>query len=193
MNIGVDLDGVLFDTENYYRTLSMIYEVENNGSGEIDREALFFKERFGWSMEKSREFLRNTYVEVLENSSIMHCAKYVINKLKEKGHKLYIITARGSVIKEEIPITEKKLKEEGLEFDGYYYASKNKAQVCKDLKIDVMIDDHYDNIEKISNEKIKCLYYRDLVLRFIDNEQYVHEVRNWGDIYKEILNFDSWK
>ena len=194
MNIGIDLDGVLFDTENYYRVLAMIYDVENNGLGEINKEELHFQDRFGWSDEKAHKFISENLLEILENSQFMPYAKFVIEKFKKMGHKLYVVTARGGYgFPEEIEVTNRRLKEEGIEFDGYFYSSLDKVTVCKNAKIDIMIDDYYNNVEKLADAGIKCLYYRDLVLKFFNDNPFVHEVRNWGDIYKEIVKFGDWK
>jgi len=192
MNIGVDLDGVLFDTENYFRVDALIHDIENGGEGEVEREESFFQKRFNWTLEKEQSFLNSIYEDIEMNAPVMYGAKYVLKKLKEMGHKLYIITNRGSYYEKEIEITDKRLKEEGLEFDGYYYSSKDKAEVCKNINIDVLIDDLYENVEKVTNAGVKCLYYRDLVLKFY-NHELCHEVRNWADIYFEIVNFNKWK
>ena len=194
MNIGVDLDGVLFDTENWFRTYSMLYNYEHVKKAEVDREELYFSHRFNWTDNEVDEFF-DQYLEMIElEAPVMPLAKEILKRLKEDGHKLYIITNRGSKYKVEIAVTEKRLKDLGVEFDGINLGIYNKAEMCKDLKIDLMIDDLYNNAEKVSSSGIKTLYFRDLVLKQFDEEnKYVHEVRNWADVYVEILNFDSWK
>lgn len=192
MNIGIDLDGVLFDTESYYRSLVLIYDIEHGGKGELHKEELLFQDRFEWPSEKAVEFLKSHYKEVLTSAPLMYFAKYVLEKLRAMGHKLFVITARGTHIQDEIDITKNIFEKEGLVFDDMFFGCKDKAKVCKELGIDLMIDDHYSNIFKVKNEGIKCLYYRDLVLYFIEDDL-VHEVRNWADIYNEILHFDEWK
>lgn len=194
MNIGIDVDGVIFDSENWFRTFATFYNSEHFKSVEVDREELYFQKRYLWTPEQEHKFYNDCYEEIEAKAPLMPYAKMVIQKLKSMGHKLYIITTRGATIPGEIDISKKRFAEENLEFDGYFFASKNKAEVCKNLNIDVMIDDLYDNVEKIIANGIRCLYYRDLVLRQFDKENtLVHEVRNWGDIYQEILNFENWK
>lgn len=194
MNIGIDLDGVVYDTECDYRTRAKIYDIEhNNGLGEVNREEARVQQMFNWSKEMMNDFLFGCYEDIQTNAPLMHGAKYVISKLKEQGHKLYVITSRGSIDQKEIEITKKRFLQDGLEFDGYYFNCATKEKFCEDLKIDVMIDDYYKNIDDICKKKIRCLYFRDLVLRFYNGNRYVHEVRNWGDIYSEIINIDDWK
>ena len=194
MNIGIDLDGVVYDTENDYRTRAKIYDIEhNNGLGEVKKEESRIQQMFDWSKEMTDEFLQGCYEDIQSNAPLKFGAKYVIEKLREMGHKLYVITSRGSLSQKEIDITKKRFEEDGLVFDGCYFNCKTKEGFCKDLNIDVMIDDYYNNIDDICKEKIRCLYFREIVLKFYNGNRYVHEVRNWGDIYYEILNFDKWK
>lgn len=194
MNIGVDLDGVVFDTENWFRTYSMLYNLEKIKKDEVDREELYFSNRFNWTVDEVDEFFYQ-FMEMIETEApVMPMAKEILKRLKNMGHKLYIITNRGRRYELEKRVTKLRLEELGIEFDGMYSGAINKAEVCKEIGIDVMIDDLYSNVEGISKAGIKCLYFRDLVLKQFDKEnKLVHEVRNWADIYKEILNFDSWE
>ena len=45
MNIGIDFDGVLFDTESIYRALSQIHNLKIKGNM-IQPEKIRFQERF---------------------------------------------------------------------------------------------------------------------------------------------------
>ena len=49
-----------------------------------------------------------------------------------------------------------------------------------------MIDDDYKIIEQISSNKIKTLYFRDTNLKKLEENEYIKEVNNWGDIYRII-------
>ena len=48
-----------------------------------------------------------------------------------------------------------------------------------------MIDDSYEICQKMSNEKIKTLYFRDKNMKKIQGN-YVIDVSNWGEIYRII-------
>ena len=194
MNIGVDLDGVLFDTENYFRTYSMLHNFEVIKKDEFDKEELYFSNRFKWTDKEVDDFF-DVYMEMIElEAPVMPLAKEILQRFKKMGHKLYVITNRGSRYKVEIEVTRKRLEDLGVDFDGVFLGIYDKAGKCKELGIDVIIDDLYNNVEKVSNAGIRCLYFRDLVLRQFDKDnKMVHEVRNWADIYKEIFNIDTWE
>ena len=56
MNIGVDFDGVLFDTESIYRALSQIHNLKIKGNM-IEPEKIRFQERFDWSIQQNQHFI----------------------------------------------------------------------------------------------------------------------------------------
>ena len=47
MNIGIDFDGVLFDTENLFRVLSQIENAKKGGKI-LDSEQLMLQKRYDW-------------------------------------------------------------------------------------------------------------------------------------------------
>ena len=47
-----------------------------------------------------------------------------------------------------------------------------------------MIDDDWRIIKKLSDNKIKTLYFRDTNLKKLEENEYIKEVNNWGDIYR---------
>ena len=61
MKIGIDLDGVVFDSETTFRTYDEIFDVdvlkENNL---VDREEPKFQARYNWTKEQEQQFI-NTY------------------------------------------------------------------------------------------------------------------------------------
>ena len=89
-------------------------------------------------------------------------AKEVLKMLKDEGNSLILITARGFINKDMIKITEEIFKKNDMEiFDKYYWATENKADVCLNENIDIMIDDSYEKCKSISNAKIKTIYLKD--------------------------------
>ncbi len=184
MNIAIDFDGVLFDTESLFRTTSAIFNLKNNGKEIKNKEALKIQDRYAWDEQTFKKYNDTYTVDVHNSAPIMPYAKKVINAIKP-GNKIFAISSRGSLKAEEIEITKNRLKQEGIVFEKLFFNVHDKLSVCKELNIDVMIEDLYENAKAISESGILCLYYRDLVLKFLENE-YTVEVRNWGDIAVEL-------
>ena len=65
MKIGVDLDGVIFDTEKLYRVLAELYDVlELKRNSIIDEKELRFQFRYSWSKQEQENFI-NKYHEYI--------------------------------------------------------------------------------------------------------------------------------
>lgn len=78
------------------------------------------------------------------------------------------------------------LKENNIEFDKYYWKIDDKLAICQKENVDIMIDDDWKIVKKLSENKIKTLYFRDTNLVELEEGKYIKEVNNWGDIYRYI-------
>lgn len=189
MKIGVDLDGVTFDTEKLYRVCTELYEILDLKKNNIkDNHSLMFQQRYNWSEAETKGFIDKYHEYIVRNANFMPGAKEVLRLLKEEGHELILITSRGNNAEEKyIKITEEIFKENDFEvFDKYYWGITDKAKICKQENIDLMIDDYNENCLKIANEGIKVIYLKDSPSYEINNNEYVKTLYNWGEIYRFI-------
>ena len=113
------------------------------------------------------------------------------NRLKKQGHDFVVITARGlmpdgSFMKEMEDDAKRVLNENGILFDKYYWGQKDNLEACIKENIDIMIDDDWRIIKKLSDNSIKTLYFRDTKLKKLEETEYISEVNTWGDIYRKI-------
>lgn len=186
MKIGIDVDGVLLDSERAYRTSAEIYTLDILEADEdrlIDKAEMAVEDRYGWTEDEAKYWHENYLLKDADSSNFMPGAVEVVKKLREMGHELYVITARGGYIKEMQDSAMKKFEEQNLKFDGYYFNVKDKGELCEKIGIDIMIDDGVRNCIKVCDKGIKVLYFRDVNMNKLDNELSV-EVNNWGEIYK---------
>lgn len=189
MKIGVDLDGVTFDTEKLYRVCSELYEVLDLKKNNIrDNANLLFYERYNWTEAETKGFIDKYHEYIVRNANFMPGAKEVLRLLKEDGHKLILITSRGNNGEEKyIKITEEIFKENDFEiFDKYYWGILDKAKICKQENIELMIDDYNENCLKIANEGIKTIYLKDAPSYEINNNENIITLYNWGEVYRFI-------
>ena len=187
MKIGIDLDGVVFNTEMLWSTYAELYDcIELNRNSVITKEEPRFQERYDWS-DKDKEAFLDKYADITE-FDMMPGAKQVINMLKEEGHELVVITARGAISnqKEGASIAAQKLETEGIKFDKYYWKQKEKIDICQMEKIDVMIDDNYHICEAIRDAGIPVIYFNSLSRKHIEEKDGLKEVSNWGEVYRVI-------
>ena len=188
MKIGIDLDGVLFDSERIFRVYAELYDIlELHQNGIIDNREVRFQERYNWSREIINNFMRKYHTKIIEEAAFMPGAKEVIKMLKNEGHELIIITARGNKKKEHIAITEDILKKNNMYiFDKYCWGVEKKKEVCVAEKIDLMIEDSNNNCKAISDAKIKTIYFKGAPNYDMEENEYLKTLYNWGEIYRYI-------
>lgn len=183
MNIGIDVDGVIIDTENWMHAYAEVFDVDGVNTGIVNRDGVFVEDMYDWDRDVFDAFVKKYGYFVQEVAPILPCAKMVMDWLKTQGHKLIVVTARGKWGETEKEITERTFEKYGLEFDKVCYGSQDKPKVCKENNIDYMIEDSPKNIDRLDAEGVKCLYLRDL-----DHKRYnspnIIEVSNWGEIYR---------
>lgn len=186
MRIGIDLDGVVFDSEKEYRVYSELYDmIDLKQNSKTDNRNLTFQDRFNWTPEQIDGFLKKYHKQITLKSNYMPGAKTVLKMLKEDGHCLILVTARGTLNKDMIELTEERLKQEGMDiFDQYFWAVKNKAEICSKEKIDIMIDDSIKHIKCIADLKIKTIYLKDAPSYDLEENEYTKVLYNWGEIYR---------
>lgn len=188
MKIGIDLDGVVFDSEKEFRVYSELYDIiELKKNSVIDNKQLRFQDRFSWTKKEQEDFFAKYHKKIIEEANFMPGAKLVLNLLKNEGHNLIIITARGSVNKNMIEISENILYKNNMDiFDKYYWGIENKDEICIKENIDIMIDDFYEKCKSVSNAKIKTIYLKDAPSYELEENKYVKVLYNWGEIYRYI-------
>ena len=192
MKIGIDLDGVVIDSETTFRTYEEIFDIDTlKGHNLIDREEPKMQQRYKWSEEKKKEFIEKYFLKVSKESNIMSGFLAVYNLLKEQGgYEFVVITARGGFIKDMKDDAIRVLEENNIKFDKYYWHVEDKLEICKNENVDIMIDDDWRIIKNLADNGVKTLYFRDTNLKTLEENEYMKEVNNWGDIYRAIKEME---
>ena len=187
MKIGIDLDGVVIDSETTFRTYEEIFDMDVlKGNNLINREEPKFQARYNWNEEQEKEFIEKYFLKVARESNLMSGFIGVYNLLKSQGHEFVVITARGGLVEELKDEAIRLLDENNIKFDKYYWKISDKLEICKKENVDIMIDDDWRIIKNLSDNSIKTLYFRDTNLMKLEENEYIKEVNNWGDIYRYI-------
>lgn len=187
MKIGIDLDGVVIDSETTFRTYEEIFDIDIlKGNNLINRKEPKFQARYNWSSNQEKEFIEKYFLKVSRESGLMSGFIAIYELLKKQGHEFVVITARGGYVKEMKDDAIRLLEENNIKFDKYYWNVEDKLEICKKEKVDIMIDDDWNIIKKIAENKIQTLYFRDTNLMTLEENKYIKEVNNWGEIYRYI-------
>ncbi len=193
MKIGIDLDGVIFDSEKLFRIQAELYDLLELKKNSIkDNREIKFQDRFKWTKEEEKVFIQKYQTKIVKEAPFMPGAKEVVNMLKNDGHELIIITARGTMAKEHIDITKKVLKENNMDFfSKYYWSTEEKEKVCLKEKIDLMIDDSNIKCKAVSEKGIKTIYFKDSPNFEMKENEYLKILYNWGEIYRYIKEAEN--
>lgn len=193
MRIGIDIDGVLTDIEQFVIDYISKYCVENKIKYNIGDYDYNYSKTFNITDEQEENFW-NEYLEYYAvNEKARPFAAEVINKLREDGHEIYIITARwltnrdddiGNRMKE---IVKNWLHENKILYDKLIFSKalkERKAQEITEHKIDLMIEDSPNNINELANIIPVICYNAEYNKNCIDNK--IIRCYSWYDIYSKI-------
>ena len=189
MKIGVDLDGVVFNSESLFATLAELYDCrELNRNSLINKKAPRVKEKYDWTKEERQEYF-NKYI-LRDDFDIMPGAKDVIELLKKEGNEIVVVTARGILDDKEIEVAKNKLKKNGIKFDDYFWKSDDKKSVCERENIDIMIDDFDFNCRETAKSCKYVLHFKTADVYDVEDYENVQSVNNWGEVYRFIHESD---
>ncbi len=190
MNIGVDIDNVL---SNFNETLLNDYikhDKSLRNSGIINKD-VYIRKMFDWSEEEEKQYYKEN-IERLVNllKPIKDCSKY-IKKLKNNGNYIYIISGRNNgEYFNPYNMTIKWLKKYNIEYDELIltnaYNHQEKADICVEKNIDIMIDDSVNVCFKCFEKGIKSLLFN---TEYNKKETRFTIVNNWKDIYNYVNNY----
>ena len=145
---------------------------------------------FDWSEEYEKEYYKNN-IERLAHlfGPIKDCSKY-IKMLRNEGNIIYIISGRDNgEYSDPYNMTINWLKKYDIEYDELIltnaYNHQEKADICLEKNIDIMIDDSTKVCEKCTSSNIKSLLFN---TDYNKNETKFERVNSWEEIYNYINN-----
>lgn len=175
MNIGLDIDDTMTNSSELMIRYAQTYF--NTTDKALINKLLHTK----MSNEEVSGFYNKYLPEMMEKYELKENVKEVIDSLRTKGHKIIIITARGRTIKKGlVEITKKYLKKHKIEVDDMIFREVDKASVCLENNIDIMIDDSVAILEKVKESGIKPLLFSSINNQNISTT--IDRVTNWLEL-----------
>ena len=155
-NLGVDIDGVLTNIQDYVFEYGSKFAYERGEDlTEMRKYAYHSAGIFNWNEKVDENFWYYILEQYSKDERPRILASEVLYKLKEDGWKIFLITARSSLKEEDIQnkkiegILENWLKEHDIPYDVLDFAGSDKREALKKYNIDVMIEDSPKNIEQL--------------------------------------------
>lgn len=182
MRIGIDIDDTICRTTEKVNELMVVFAKEEGIEPLMIMNYEDIKDKF------FDKYLDDIYSTVV----VKRNAREVMKRLRSKGNQLFIITARSNTVSREITDVEKLtvdwLDANDIEVDGIFINAygENKARICKEQKIDIIIDDDPYNYKMISSNGCHCLLYDDrekynlrddYVTNWLEVEEYIEKMR----------------
>lgn len=198
MRIGIDIDGVLTDIERWQLDYGSKFYFENYNKPIINYKGYDTTDIFHTESKYDDEFWNQYFKDYSINIKPRSFCAEVIQKLKNDGNEIYIITARGSflshsstlmTIEENKNIVLEWFKKNNIYYDKIIFSPEDKINICLDNNIDLMIEDKPKNIIDISTKiPVICFHagYNDTC-----NGNNIIRCYSWYDIYYKIKNIDT--
>lgn len=187
MKIGIDIDNTITDTLPIIKKYCKMYNdtvVKRNLTMHEDGVASY--NLFDWTPEENQDFCMNYLEKAVLSAKVKENAAKVIKKLKNDGHKIYIISARiEPVFKTPYKSTEKYLKENNIVYDKLIVGSLDKKPYCIEHNIDILLEDEPRYINDISPIIPVIVFDEIFNKQCVGNN--IYKVTNWNQVY-DLIN-----
>lgn len=160
MKIGIDIDDTITNTTPAFFKVLKKYN--------IDKSIYYLP----FDSKIRIEFLKKYHDEIMEITEIKEEVKENLDRLKQMGHYLVVITARNNEYgTKAVELAKEMIKKYNLPIDEIHFNEPYKVELCKKLKIDLMIDDNKIVCKNMKKNNINCL-------------QFGKDISNWNDVIK---------
>lgn len=188
MRIGIDIDNVISNFNEVLLDEYIKHDKKLRSKGIINKD-VYIRKMFDWSFEEETSFYRNNIERIAKKLDIVDGAKKYIDKIKEEGNLIYIVTGRDNGdYSDPINMTKDWLKKFNIYYDELFftnaYDKKSKAEICVKNHIDIMIDDSIGICTNCIDKGIKTFIMDTPYNRKAD----IPRVHSWKEIYEVIKN-----
>lgn len=179
--IALDLDGVVFDSENLYRVYAEMYDVDYfKRDSLINNSKRMFQERYNWEKQQFTSFYEKYAIGVLSTANLMTGVNIVLPKLVD-NFEFIVVTSRND---EEVELARRKLEDIGLKEIKIFNKEGKKIDRLIKEKVDYIIDDDEEICRLAAMKQIHALYFKNAASDKIEESEFLTMVNNWGEIYK---------
>ena len=187
MRLGIDIDNVISNFNEELLKEYINHDKELRNTGIINENADYIRKgMFDWSEDEEKSFYRDNIERIVKDLKVKDGAKEYIDKLKEDGHIIYIITGRDNgEYSDAFNMTQEWLNNKKIYYDKLIFTNAykhDKYAVCIENNIDIMIDD----------SKTMCENYRDNGVNVLlmdspyNKDSDLKRANNWKEIYDYI-------
>lgn len=179
MKLGIDIDDVLVDTSKMM--LESISKIDNNGDIINHIEEIMRGEIPDNIVSK---FVDNNIADIIEKVQVKPNAKEVLDKIRQNNEIIFVTSRGDERFKGSEDITLNYLKRNDIKYDGIIFNAYDKAKVCKENNINVLVDDSVKLCEEAEKAGVKSIIFTSIVNK--NKKTNIKRVNNWLELEKII-------
>ncbi len=192
MNIGIDIDDTLSNSFESIAADAQKFDIEELGNtGEVKNYGKVENHNYietmypHWTQEQVNLFWEKYFINMLTKATPKTYASEIVQKLKQEGNKIIIITSRYEVVSNKNLVEEYSkqwLDKNNIPYDKFIMNAQDKLQVAKKENVDLFIDDSIDHCKRMQEGNIKSLLFTSIMNQGVD-VQNLERVYSWPQIY----------
>jgi len=193
MKIGIDIDNVISNFDDALLEEFLLQDKTLRNSGIVCEYKYITRGMFDWTENETKDFYNKNIERIATNLNLVKESKEYIDKLKKEGNKIIIITGRdnGEYLNP-YQMTKDWLSRQNIYYDKLIltnaYKHHEKADICLEENIDIMIDDSIHVCEECLNKNINTVLF---TTKFNKQEKSLKRASSWEEIYKHITNLNK--
>ncbi len=194
MRIGIDIDNCISNFDDILLKEYLKHDKELRNTGIINENPEYLRKgMFDWTDEEETSFYHENIEKFAKKLKPLENSSYYINKLKEDGHEVYIITGRNNgEYANPYELTVEWLNKYNIVYDNLIftdaYDKHSKTVVCLENNIDLMIEDSTRISLDLINNGIKVYTMN---TRYNQKKQTLDRVSKWEEIYERISKLNK--
>lgn len=187
MKIGIDIDDTMADTFDYLMPyIAEFFGIDRNY---LERNNISYSNLPEEMKKRELEFAKEYYDKVIPYTPFKTGVAEYIDKIKELGHEIIVITARDKTLyTDEYKTTREELDNNKIHYDKLI-CDFDKAKVCEREKVNLFIDDSIGNCNKVKKLGIQTIVFNSKSnIKEVSN---LDRVDNWEEIYEKIKQYSD--
>ena len=187
-----DIDGTLTNINDWMIKRAVKYAENSNIKLNVYDEFYTYDKMFDWSEDDLQSFLFENFKDYLTEEMPDDNSAEILDKLKEEGHEIIFVTARGTyepelkVVDADLTdnLTMKWLDKNNYHYDKVVIRARNKIKALEEEKLDMFIDDVDTNVYALS-KYIPVIVLSRKYNTSVQGEN-ITRANSWDEIYKII-------
>ncbi|MFW5972245.1 MAG: 5' nucleotidase, NT5C type [Bacillota bacterium] len=184
--IGIDIDGVITD-ENHLND-NIWHDALCKFMGcklERVKESYYFTEAYDLPLEVIEKFMEEHTEKIMSMVKPMEGARETIEKLRNNGFEIHLITARNPTL---VDLTSEWLEKYKIPFTSLTH-EENKAPLALDKGIELFVEDNAFNALQLITEGIHVILLEKYHNVHIKDNKEIIRVNTWEEIKDNIFNY----